>query len=365
MTGNRTMAGAVAGWALASGVSAVDRHVPGEYPTIQAAIDAAVNGDTIRLAAGEFVESAVIVGKSLAIRGAGMDQTTWRSAANARCLYVPAPQAAVAVEVSDLSVTGHGMPYSAAAVDIESAGANRVSRVRFHDNGGWATLEVFGVGATVEHCIFERNAHAVSVAHAPESRVTGCQFVQNGPGTQSGWSDMIFFEVSTVVEDCLFWGSTASMAPITNWHTVVFDSCTFVDLSGGYASVSEGVPGTGTQYRDNRFCGCPVPRFAQQYIDLGGNVFSNACGDCDEDGTPDAVEIYRGQPDTDGDGIPDECNCPGDVDSSGAVNAVDIAVILGVWGTSGGKYPGADVDGSGVVDAVDLGAVLAGWGPCG
>jgi hypothetical protein len=57
--------------------------------------------------------------------------------------------------------------------------------------------------------------------------------------------------------------------------------------------------------------------------------------------------------------------CRGDVDSSGAVNAIDIPVILGNWGTAGGKYPRADVDGSGKVDASDLSAVLADWGECG
>jgi hypothetical protein len=56
--------------------------------------------------------------------------------------------------------------------------------------------------------------------------------------------------------------------------------------------------------------------------------------------------------------------CRADVDSSGAVNAIDIAVILGNWGTAGGKYPRADTDGNGTVDATDLSTVLAGWGEC-
>ena len=63
-----------------------------------------------------------------------------------------------------------------------------------------------------------------------------------------------------------------------------------------------------------------------------------------------------------------ECGCPkwapGDVNSSGVVNAVDISVILSAWGTNGGKFPRADTDGSGVVDAADLSVVLSGWGKC-
>ena len=56
--------------------------------------------------------------------------------------------------------------------------------------------------------------------------------------------------------------------------------------------------------------------------------------------------------------------CPADVDGSGAVNGVDLAAILNVWGTSGGKYPGADVNHDGIVDGADLSEVLNGWGAC-
>ena len=39
-------------------------HVPGDYPTIQAAITAASNGDTIIVAAGLYTEN-VVIDKSL------------------------------------------------------------------------------------------------------------------------------------------------------------------------------------------------------------------------------------------------------------------------------------------------------------
>lgn len=52
--------------------------------------------------------------------------------------------------------------------------------------------------------------------------------------------------------------------------------------------------------------------------------------------------------------------CPGDLDGSGAVDAADLAVLLGAWGSSGA----ADLDGSGSVDAADLALLLGGWGAC-
>jgi hypothetical protein len=94
--------------------------------------------------------------------------------------------------------------------------------------------------------------------------------------------------------------------------------------------------------------------------------------DCNNDGIVDYGQILDGTfADTDANGVPDCCDagescsaCPGDVNDSGIVNGTDIAIILGAWGTSGGKFPRADTDGNGIVDATDLAVVLGGWGNC-
>ncbi len=51
------------------------------------------------------------------------------------------------------------------------------------------------------------------------------------------------------------------------------------------------------------------------------------------------------------------CSLAGDLDGSGTVDAADLAILLGAWGTAG---PG-DVDGSGTVDAADLALLLGQW----
>jgi hypothetical protein len=97
--------------------------------------------------------------------------------------------------------------------------------------------------------------------------------------------------------------------------------------------------------------------------------------DCNSNGIVDYGEIRNGFiEDTNGNNIPDACECaadpslpiccPADVIEDSAVNAIDLAAILNTWGTDGGKFPRADVDGSGVVDGADLAAVLSEWGPC-
>ena len=54
--------------------------------------------------------------------------------------------------------------------------------------------------------------------------------------------------------------------------------------------------------------------------------------------------------------------CTGDVDASGAVDASDMAMILGAWNSV--QNPNEDLDHDGVVGASDLTFVLANWGAC-
>ena len=89
--------------------------------------------------------------------------------------------------------------------------------------------------------------------------------------------------------------------------------------------------------------------------------------DCDMNGVHDAEESSAGtKPDVNNNGIPDPCElpvCPGDVTGNGVVDGVDLAAILGSWGSSGGKFP-TDINLDGVVNGADLSYVLSSWGAC-
>ena len=56
--------------------------------------------------------------------------------------------------------------------------------------------------------------------------------------------------------------------------------------------------------------------------------------------------------------------CSGDITGGGEVNGIDLAAVLGAWGTDGqGKFD-CDVDNDGIVNGADLATVLSAWGPC-
>lgn len=88
--------------------------------------------------------------------------------------------------------------------------------------------------------------------------------------------------------------------------------------------------------------------------------------DCNGNGVPDSCDIAQGEPDDDGNGVPDSCEvvpCLGDLNDSGTVNAVDLALLIASWSDEPGSSS-ADIDGNGAINGADLGILLSAWGTC-
>jgi hypothetical protein len=87
--------------------------------------------------------------------------------------------------------------------------------------------------------------------------------------------------------------------------------------------------------------------------------------DCNGDGIVDYGQILGGQLlDANQDGVPGICQCPGDITRNGIIDGIDLAAILGAWGTNGQGQYDSDINNDGIVDGADLAFVLGGWGPC-
>jgi FG-GAP repeat len=96
----------------------------------------------------------------------------------------------------------------------------------------------------------------------------------------------------------------------------------------------------------------------------GDFVFAGAYH-ADVDGVADAGAIYVFAigPDTDSNGVPDPCQCPGDANDDGVVSLPDLAVVLIHFGTPAGMTrPNGDLDSDADVDLADLATLLTNFG---
>jgi hypothetical protein len=100
-------------------------------------------------------------------------------------------------------------------------------------------------------------------------------------------------------------------------------------------------------------------------IGSGGLAFvTEWSADCNNDGIVDYGQILDGTfTDANSNGIPDSCDCLGDIDDDGWIDGVDLGGVLAAWGKAPAGTP-ADLNGDGAVDGTDLGVLLAGWGAC-
>ena len=92
-----------------------------------------------------------------------------------------------------------------------------------------------------------------------------------------------------------------------------------------------------------------------------GTMDNSLFPDCNCNGVPDSDDIAGGESDDlNGNGIPDECECPWDCgDGNGEVGINDFLALLAQWGTMG--TCDFDTDGVDIGDFLDL---IAHWGPC-
>jgi len=275
-----------------------------DFTSPVAAVDAAVEGDTIVIAAGTYMLASPLslYGKNLMIRGAvdaSGRPTTVLNGQNAT-YHVNALHLTAATVIENLVLTNG----------------------RSTQNGA---IYMFGCqGTTIRNCSVRGNQRGAIGLNSSSVTMIGCEIVDNaaGPGTSAGGGLYVAGTISLI--DCVVSGNAAS-------------------FSGGGIYVPSGSVVNLTR---TRVCGNSAPNGAQIgqsgngiVNDLGGACVMTACASCPAP------------------------PCPADLDGNGFVDAADLGSLLAAWGPCGKSCP-ADINGDGVVSAVDIATMLDAWGAC-
>jgi hypothetical protein len=331
--------------------------VPGDYATIQAAIDATPKGEfrTVSVAPGTYAGPVQFRGKSVLVRGAGAGVTVLQGSGGTR-------SSVVRFNGGESSFAG----LEALTVRGGSTGTPFPTNPSALVGGG-----VFGYesAASIRNCVIEGNASGFgggAYLWQCTGSITGTTIRQNSATADGGGLQIYGGQVSvvdsTVVENYansrggglhLVSGQTSmtrvsvvdndsnNVAGGVSWVPVgapmlVLNDCTVIGnaaaiAEGGISSVDDG-GGVKLSLLETRVCGnAPAPNVAGAF---------NA------------------------DSLSEVCDCIADVTLDGVVNGVDLAGLLSAWGTDGGPTPRADCNRDGTVDGADLGIVLGGWGTC-
>ena len=174
-------------------------HVPGDHATIQAAIEAAVDGDTVLVAPGTWVEQVDLLGKGITLRSSGGAGVTtidsqglaewpdWPWGAVVRMVGGEGPDTVV----EGFTITGARAPFATAGYSgVHCTGARPTFRdcvIRGNENGG-SGGGVRGDGI-FERCRIEDNssepyAEGGGIWGAPSLR--DCVVANNRSGAQGG-----------------------------------------------------------------------------------------------------------------------------------------------------------------------------------
>jgi hypothetical protein len=280
------------------------------------AVNAAVAGDTVLIAAGTYPLTSTVFsyGKHLTIRGA-----------------VDAQGRPATV----LDGQGQRNVLGALSVTSQMRFENLVVTNGRADYGGGVFLS--SASPVFQNCHIRDNVARFSgggifLSQPCSPTLIGCEITGNHagtakwPGEGSGGAMRLGSGVVTLV-DCAVRGNSAD------------------GFGGGFILVSAST----LVLESTRVCGNSAPNGAQVHLNGGGGSLIEGAGSCISNDCDDCPEAPA---------------CPADLNGDALVNAADLAALLAGWGSCGKGACPVDLNGDGAVNAADLSVLLASWGGC-
>lgn len=215
---------ASAALALGSATAQTTIRVPADWPTMQEAIVAAVDGDTVLVAPGTYFEELYYFGKAITLVSEGGPEVTtlvhWNSAVNFENGEGPDS----ILRGFNVTTAGGSRPaiYCQASPRIQHCTFRNIQVANYQPSAIW------GGGPTVEDCLFESNV-GPTILGSPTLRrctfrgnygydaaamrlwggyVEDCVIVNNWNGEGSGGTVLIESSTPVTLVRCLFAGNT-------------------------------------------------------------------------------------------------------------------------------------------------------------
>lgn len=223
--------------------------VPTDYPTIQAAINAAVNGDEIIVAPGTYTQALDLLGKQISLRSSNGPSVTFLNGTGvARSIITCISGETLLTLVSGFTVqNGAGTPNWATCAGRGPA-------------GGGALVQ--NSGLTIDNCVFRDNGFDVVAGGAVFARnaqveIVGCTFLRNGAEAGYGGAVESCGSGSFAMEGCTFEdnGPTSHGGALLVSTPFTILNCVFRRNEGGHgggANLNAG-PGDGGRIENCRF----------------------------------------------------------------------------------------------------------------
>ena len=338
---------------FASSASSETLRVPSQFPTIQRAIDAAVDGDVVRLQAGIYQPFATIdtLGKGITVQGeVGPGSTP--------LVTIDGRNSISLIQC----VTGEGP---------ETLFENLIIKNGRSSQEGGGMLITNGSSPTVYNCAFIDNVSdchggAVAIISPTAQASSSPGFVQcifegneaicHGGGVYADRGNSVFVYCDFKSNRAVFGGGMYGLAGISTVVECGFE-CNDASADGGglhlgsiaLANVS------GCSFRFNSAFGTGAGIFFSSSSQSLENSW--LCGN-----TPDQIQgVFF---DAGGNTVSTDCPpCP-DANQDGIVNGADLALLLSNWGPCTTSPCPADFNGDGIVNGGDLSGLLSSWGPC-
>ena len=285
----RTIVGFVAGGSLMSAtVSAAEINVPGDFASIQDAINAAVNGDEICVAPGTYNETIDFLGKAIAVYGSEGPQVTTIDGTGLNDIVVRCVSGeGLDTILEGFTITGGGGFGFSGGGMYNLNSSPTISDCIFHQNSGSDGVGMLNVNSNpwIEDCTFSENSVIFGIAlhgagmyngNASNPTVIACLFIGNvvsgGSNANRGGGMFNAGGSNPLVIECTFAGNSASGPGVNE--------------GGAMWSSADSLP----TVEDSFFCENTPDHIFGPFDDTGDNVFAQQCDIDDDDDDHDDDE---------------------------------------------------------------------------